>query len=828
MKKALLTFVSLCALLFAFCFSASAVENVTFDTSDGGKSSIYSADYDLTINVFGVCDLVYTEDFLNFLLSEGIDQRPGIKINFIDTNGEDKDRIEQFRKEKFCKAYPDNKISFCYSTSHEGTYTKDKLIDAYGEDIDSSNADICYIDKNGTILCFDYYLQEQSETLKIINYNNILTEPVSFSVKGKENYDYAYEALNKLNELRASVNLPALTMDKELLDVAMQRAAEIAIYYSHTRPNGSSCFTAFSKPGTSAENIALGQKTPSDVTDDWKNSPGHYSNMTNSSVKSVGIGVFEASDGTLCWVQFFHSGETEHFVTSGTKEATRPIAADFRKLKLSFGPEKDTVQLLKKGETVPFFVYNTNIETNTLQKLSAEDFIIKCADNTLSVGENNAVTVNAEVPFDTQIKISYANNPVVYYDTSITVGHSHKFLFLIAYTLTHGCGYTEIETYYFCETCLETKKENTVKSEHELTEVFVYKPATETEDGKMGLICRDCGRNKETDTIPKIAKIDIPQTEFIYEGEDIVPTVTVTDSTGYVLKENTDYKIELYSGSSPVGNCRYRIYFINKYSGEHFFDITVRTDAPSKLILTTEKKGTALSAEWVSVPGALVYNVELIKDNKVITTVKVEGTSWIFEDLTEGAVYQVRVTSFSCMDNLLSPKSITAEAKIPSASSENPSEKPSGGSSDEKGQSGHIHTEIIIPAVPATFTSSGKTEGKKCSECGKVTVKQKKVAKKKLKKAKISSVKSSKKKTAVLTWKKVTGASGYIIEYSTSKKFTKKTTKTVKIKKGKTTKATLKKLKSGKKYYIRIKAYKNVGKKTVYGSVSSIKSVKVK
>lgn len=94
--------------------------------------------------------------------------------------------------------------------------------------------------------------------------------------------------------------------------------------------------------------------------------------------------------------------------------------------------------------------------------------------------------------------------------------------------------------------------------------------------------------------------------------------------------------------------------------------------------------------------------------------------------------------------------------------------------------------------------------------------------------ATLSSVKSAKKAQATVTWKKLSSASGYVVEYSTSKKFTSKTTKKVTIKKGKTTKTTLKKLKSRKKYYVRVKAYKTVNKKAVYGNYSSVKSVKVK
>ena len=139
-----------------------------------------------------------------------------------------------------------------------------------------------------------------------------------------------------------------------------------------------------------------------------------------------------------------------------------------------------------------------------------------------------------------------------------------------------------------------------------------------------------------------------------------------------------------------------------------------------------------------------------------------------------------------------------------------------------------LDKEETVKAVKPTYTKTGITEGKKCSVCGKVTVKQKKVAKKKLKKVTVSSVKSTKAKQAVVKWKKTTKATGYIVEYSTSKKFTKKTTKKVTVKKAKSKKTTLKKLKSGKKYYIRIRAYKTVGGQTVYGAYSSVKTVKVK
>lgn len=98
-------------------------------------------------------------------------------------------------------------------------------------------------------------------------------------------------------------------------------------------------------------------------------------------------------------------------------------------------------------------------------------------------------------------------------------------------------------------------------------------------------------------------------------------------------------------------------------------------------------------------------------------------------------------------------------------------------------------------------------------------------ATKKPAKVTIYSVKSAKKKTAVISWKRISGADGYQIQYAKSKKFSGKKTANV----GKTTaKKTVKKLSSKKKYYVRIRAYKTVAGKNKYGSWSKVKSVKVK
>lgn len=99
-------------------------------------------------------------------------------------------------------------------------------------------------------------------------------------------------------------------------------------------------------------------------------------------------------------------------------------------------------------------------------------------------------------------------------------------------------------------------------------------------------------------------------------------------------------------------------------------------------------------------------------------------------------------------------------------------------------------------------------------------------------KQKIKALKGKAGKKIVVSWNKDKNATGYQIQYCTSKNF-KKGVKTVKISKRNTTSTTLKKLTAGKKYYVRVRSYQTVkfgGKKqTVYGAFSGVKkSGKVK
>lgn len=112
-----------------------------------------------------------------------------------------------------------------------------------------------------------------------------------------------------VNSERKKKGLAPLSKNTLLTEAANIRAKEIASYFSHTRPNGSMCFTAISSSyryRTVGENIAYGYVNPTDVMNGWMNSPGHRSNILHANFEEIGVGMYEVN-GRKYWVQMFGS-----------------------------------------------------------------------------------------------------------------------------------------------------------------------------------------------------------------------------------------------------------------------------------------------------------------------------------------------------------------------------------------------------------------------------------------------------------------------------------------------------------------------------------------
>lgn len=124
---------------------------------------------------------------------------------------------------------------------------------------------------------------------------------------------YAQKVLKLVNDIRAKAGVEPLVLDDNMCKAASMRAIEMnyANYFEHRRANGDSCFSVLPYFGVSSsmsgENIGAGYGSPEEVVEGWKNSPGHYANMTEASFKKLGVGYSSVGNGDYgtYWVQLF-------------------------------------------------------------------------------------------------------------------------------------------------------------------------------------------------------------------------------------------------------------------------------------------------------------------------------------------------------------------------------------------------------------------------------------------------------------------------------------------------------------------------------------------
>ena len=108
------------------------------------------------------------------------------------------------------------------------------------------------------------------------------------------------EMLNKINELRATHDLPALNVDTDLVSYAQIRANEITKKFSHTRPDGTEGLDIIPLSKSYAgENLSwhvMDQGVDAAVEGTFTalvNSPSHLENMIAPEYTKIGIASVE-------------------------------------------------------------------------------------------------------------------------------------------------------------------------------------------------------------------------------------------------------------------------------------------------------------------------------------------------------------------------------------------------------------------------------------------------------------------------------------------------------------------------------------------------------
>ena len=324
--------------------------------------------------------------------------------------------------------------------------------------------------------------------------------------------------------------------------------------------------------------------------------------------------------------------------------------------------------------------------------------------------------------------------------------------------------------------------------------------------------------SKMTGSINVIDYIPIYGSVFGNEEKNLQYLAQIPESDSYTVEpeqDNTD--ITLYGENSFVA-----------VNGQNIERITTSEN-------TTEVEGDKADYS-ISIPAeennCNLYQVKLTSDNAVYSYSNGELYITSNDGMSNISVNACRDTDYAGEQEV----SITAnEIKITPVKAEN--DKVNIVASNKDGKSEQLEITLkstqqeekanstpVPTPTPTTTKSQNSNVGKDNTSS---TAGQKILRIPQVKGLKIVSqskkVKKSKTCKVTLSWKKVTGAKGYQLQYALNKKFKKK--KSVQTKK---TKYTIKKLKKKKTYYIRVRAYKMNGRKKVYGKWSTVKKVKIK
>ena len=133
------------------------------------------------------------------------------------------------------------------------------------------------------------------------------TTPVTGGSKADQ---YAAKVLDITNDKRAAAGCKALKLNSKLTKAAQKHSEDMAAknYFSHDSQDGRSPCDRMADAGYSfgaaAENIAMGQQSPSDVMSSWMNSAGHKANIVNCTYTEMGLG-YAVGNGSPYWTQTF-------------------------------------------------------------------------------------------------------------------------------------------------------------------------------------------------------------------------------------------------------------------------------------------------------------------------------------------------------------------------------------------------------------------------------------------------------------------------------------------------------------------------------------------
>ena len=396
--------------------------------------------------------------------------------------------------------------------------------------------------------------------------------------QGIRRYDYAYQVLDLVNQERAKKNRNPVTMDKNLLECAMTRAEELTVYASHTRPNGSICFSAFPYFEDPSENLAINQGTPEEVMESWIESSGHYTNIMNSKNVSAGIGCY-SQNGHLYWIQCFSSHAAETCTQPANQNVSPVLSVLPRLVNIHFNVSSP-VKFTEEQKTLTIYA-TCNGFSYMSSSLDPSSFTWSTGDPSVATVDQSGV-IRLKSKGNTTVTATLKSCPDkiltadlnAYYDledskeTSLTYTGSWKYtgkpitfspvLKFHNRTLTEGKDYT----------LSFSNNQNSGVGTFTITGLGLY---SGTLTNNFGIWQINLSQ----------AEIAFSQSSYLYTGTPLTPKPTVTWN-GITLTENVDYTLSWHNNAQQ-GNAYVTVSGKGNFTGEtnksFYIDLTPITEA---------------------------------------------------------------------------------------------------------------------------------------------------------------------------------------------------------------------------------------------------------
>lgn len=506
------------------------------------------------------------------------------------------------------------------------------------------------------------------------------SDTVTVSYEATHHQSEAREMLRLLNEFRtggtwywnqdnttktniAPNELQPLQWDYELEKLAIKRAEEIAVFFSHTRPAGNS------RELLTGENIAAGQENFNSAFIWWREDEdpylwqGHRRNMLNNHYTHVGIACVER-DGRKYWVQnfsFIGYGNTPIELNNSTEQVRVNIKKDFIK---EVGIELKTVDSyvgmpLPKNEDSDYLVIDAGesikLQEPMLYYLIEDEKVYVSDVKITSRSEDESI---ARVGSDGTITgISKGKTRIIYEGLFFNGLFSDYAEITVELTDISGFSlYFDDEEFSYSYTGNPIKPKAIVDNP-ELVEGrdYILEYKNNIEVGKAVVVAKGINKyegklEKKFEIVPadgeKFAISGIADKN--YTGKKIYQNISIVNDEGKKLIENVDYTLK-YSDNIEPGEATIDIEYKGNYQGNvsKYFNIikkkSVTLNVKPKINKIRIDKGKI--SVFIKFKKGISYKLQYSDNKKMVKplTIKVKGNKTTIENLISGKTYYIRI-----------------------------------------------------------------------------------------------------------------------------------------------------------------------------------------